>query len=48
MLFRSPANFAELADMGYTFINVGADVIALGNYFNDIRSKVPDKKIAKI
>ena len=44
----SPANFAELADMGYTFINVGADVIALGNYFNDIRSKVPAKEIVKI
>lgn len=44
----SPANFAELAEMGYTFINVGADVIALGNYFKDIRAKVPDTDIKSV
>lgn len=44
----SPANFAELAEMGYTFINVGADVIGLGNYFKDIRAKVPDTDIKSV
>ena len=43
----SPANFNELADMGYTFINVGADVLGLGKYFSDIRSKVEDRDIKK-
>ena len=40
-----PANFDSLVDMGYTFINTGADVIALGNYFKDMYSKVNGRKI---
>ncbi len=35
----SPANFHELVDMGYQFINLGADVIALWTYYRDILSK---------
>jgi len=30
----------ELIDMGYQFVNVGADVIALGNYFKDISARL--------
>lgn len=33
-------NYKELEDLGYNFINVGADVIALGNYYKDIVSKL--------
>ena len=40
-----PGNFDELVDMGYTFINTGADVIALGNYYKDMYSKVCDRNI---
>ena len=43
----SPDNFAALAEMGYTFVNVGADVIALGNYFKTMRGKTPDVDIKK-
>ena len=32
----SPANIKELHDMGYRFISVGADVIALINYFKEM------------
>jgi 4-hydroxy-2-oxoheptanedioate aldolase len=32
----SPANLKELHDMGYRFISVGADVIALINYFKEM------------
>lgn len=30
------ANNAELVDMGYTFLNIGADVIGLNNYCDDL------------
>ncbi|MCE5186885.1 MAG: aldolase [Planctomycetaceae bacterium] len=33
-------NFQELVDMGYQFISVGADVIALSIYYKDIISKI--------
>ena len=33
-------NYKQLEDLGYNFINVGADVIALGNYYKDIVSKL--------
>ena len=36
----SPANFDNLVDMGYTFINTGADVVALGNYFKKVSNAV--------
>ena len=32
----SPANRQELIDMGYTFISMGADVVALSNYCKDM------------
>lgn len=34
------ANFKQLEDMGYNFINVGADVVGLANYYKDIVSKL--------
>jgi 4-hydroxy-2-oxoheptanedioate aldolase len=37
-------NFAELADMGYGLINLGADVVGLGKYFNEIISAVNEKE----
>ncbi|KIL40389.1 aldolase [Gordoniibacillus kamchatkensis] len=33
-------NFAELVEMGYRFISIGADVIALGQYYRDILGEV--------
>jgi 4-hydroxy-2-oxoheptanedioate aldolase len=33
-------NFKQLEEMGYNFINVGADVIGLANYYRDIASKL--------
>lgn len=36
----SAANFRALEDEGFNFINVGADVVALGAYFGDIANKV--------
>lgn len=33
-------NFKQLEDMGYNFINVGADVVGLANYYRDIVSKL--------
>ena len=33
-------NFKQLEEMGYNFINVGADVIGLANYYKDIVSKL--------
>ena len=32
----SPENYKELIDMGYNFINIGADVVGLSNYCKDI------------
>lgn len=32
----SAANFEELVEMGYNFISIGADVVALKNYFQEI------------
>ena len=34
------ANHKQLEDLGYNFINIGADVIALGNYYLDIMDKM--------
>lgn len=42
------ANFDELVDMGYTFINTGADVVALWSYFKDISGKVSGRDIKDI
>ncbi len=44
----SPANFDKLVEMGYTFINTGADVVALWQYFQDVASKVQDRKIVNV
>lgn len=43
-----PGNFDELVAMGYTFINTGADVVALTNYFQDIARKVSGRNIADV
>ena len=36
----SPENFSELVDMGYSFINIGADVVGLLNYCKALVSGV--------
>lgn len=38
-------NFDALVEMGYTFISVGADVVALCNYFKDIAAKISGRDI---
>ena len=38
-------NFEDLVKMGYTFISVGADVVALCNYFKDIAEKISGRDI---
>ena len=35
-----PGNFKELVEVGYQFISVGADVVGLWTYYNDILSKI--------
>lgn len=35
----SPNNFQELVDMGYSYINIGADVVGLSNYYTDLKKK---------
>ena len=39
-----PANYRELVDMGYQFINMGADVIALSQYYKGILEAVNQTK----
>lgn len=41
------SNYKEYKDMGYQFLNVGADVIGLGAYFNGIMEQISDYKGAK-
>ena len=38
-------NFDDLVKMGYTFISVGADVVALCNYFKEIVEKISGRDI---
>lgn len=38
-------NFDLLINMGYTFISVGADVLGLANYYNEIIKKCQGKRI---
>lgn len=40
------ANFDELVELGYRFINVGADVVGLGAYFNEVAAQVEGKSVA--
>lgn len=35
-----PANAKALMDEGFNFINIGADVIALGQYFKNVADSV--------
>ena len=42
----NPDNFQELADMGYQFINVGADVTSLGTAFRNIAEAIGKTKAA--
>ena len=44
----SPANQDELIAMGYQFINLGADVVALSEYFKNAVAKGSGKKAAEI
>ena len=41
-------NFDHLVDMGYTFISVGADVVALFSYFKNIVSDISDRNIIEV
>lgn len=43
-----PGNFDDLVKMGYTFISVGADVVALWQYFLDITGKIQGRDIAEV
>lgn len=43
----SPANFAELAGMGYQFINLGADVVGLSQYCKQIMAAINQTKTAE-
>ena len=36
----SPANYRELVEMGYRFINLGADVLGLNQYFSKIMEEI--------
>ncbi|GAI06299.1 unnamed protein product [marine sediment metagenome] len=40
----SIGNFDELAEMGYQFISVGADVVGLGEYFKQIIAGIKGTK----
>jgi 4-hydroxy-2-oxoheptanedioate aldolase len=42
------ANFDNLVKMGYTFISVGADVVALFKYFREIAGAIADRDIAEV
>ncbi len=44
----APATVEEYAGMGYQFLNIGADVIGLGNYCNELQAKLKSIKINKI
>ena len=41
-------NFDALVEMGYTFISVGADVVALFKYFRDIAGNISGRDIAEV
>lgn len=41
----SAGNFDALVEMGYTFISVGADVVALSKYWRDITEKISGREI---
>ena len=43
-----PGNFDALVDMGYTFISVGADVVALFEYYLDHVKAVADRDIKEV
>ena len=42
------ANLDQLVEMGYTFVNLGADVIALANYFKNISDNAQGRKIVAV
>ena len=41
-------NFDALVEMGYTFISVGADVVALNKYYKDIVSNISGRDITEV
>lgn len=43
-----PDNFDALVEMGYTFLNTGADVAALCRYYRDTARKVSDRTIKEV
>ena len=44
----SLANFDQLVDMGYTFVSMGADVVALTAYFKNISDNAQGRKIVAV
>lgn len=44
----STANLDSLVDMGYTFVSMGADVVALTKYFKDISDNAQGRKIVAV
>ena len=40
-------NFDQLVAEGYTFISVGADVVGMWQYFQDITKQISDRDIAE-
>lgn len=42
-----PGNFQELVDMGYHFLNVGADILILGSAYRALTDQLMDRPCAK-
>lgn len=43
-----PGNFDQLVEMGYTFISVGADVVALWKYYQELTGQINGRSIAEV
>ena len=43
-----PGNFDQLVAMGYTFISVGADVVALWKYYQELTGQINGRSIAEV
>lgn len=43
-----PGNFDQLVEMGYTFISVGADVVALWKYYQELTPQISGRSIAEV
>ena len=43
-----PGNFDQLVEMGYTFISVGADVVALWKYYQELTGQINGRSIVEV